>query len=149
MEDPTPPPPPPTGCLPLLTTDTHSYGSWSYSCRRRALCTKRRRWNETNSPSSSPSSRKGSFARCHLQGPFTPSVSINVMSRSLCTSSLLLPVDDTGNNRTLTLMLMPTKIETCLIFPSERCRYADAWCEWAFKAADSCSKRESTCLSWK
>ncbi len=56
------------------------------------------------------------------------------MQRSVCTSSLLLPVDDTGN-RTLTLMLTITKIKTCLIFPSERCRYADAWCEWAFNLA--------------
>ena len=30
------------------------------------------------------------------------------------------------------LMLTLTKIETCSIFFSERCRYADAdaWCEW-------------------
>ena len=39
------------------------------------------------------------------KGPFTPSVSVNVMQRLVCTRSLLLPVDGTSN-RTLTLMLM-------------------------------------------
>ncbi len=52
------------------------------------------------------------------------------MQRSVCTSSLLLPVDNTRHG-ILTLMLTPTKIKTYSIFPSERCcRFANAWCEW-------------------
>ena len=36
---------------------------------------------------------------------------------------------------------MSAKIKTCLIFPSEHCRYADAadaWCEWAFRLRTVC-----------